>query len=353
MNPLARHLVRRIAAEGPLSLAAYMAECLLHPEHGYYTGREPFGAAGDFTTAPEISQMFGELLGLWCVQAWLDRGAPSPVHLVELGPGRGTLMADAWRAAGVVPAFRAAARIHLVEASPRLRERQAAALAGAPASWHDGLDDVPEGPTLLLANEFFDALPIHQYVRGRAGWHERRVDWEEGRGLRFVLDPQPAAVPLPLAAPEGSLVETSPAAAAVAAGIAARLVRDGGAALIVDYGYDRPAFGDTFQALRRHRPADPLEAPGERDLTAHVDFPALAAAARAAGAAAFGPLTQGALLERLGIRERAGRLAAAAPDRAESVRAAAERLTGAEAMGTLFKALALGRPADPPPPAFA
>lgn len=352
MTPLAEHLIRRIRATGPLTVAEFMAECLLHPEHGYYTTRDPFGAGGDFTTAPEISQMFGELLGLCLAQAWLDQGAPAPFTLAELGPGRGTLMADLLRATRAVPGFHAAARVTLVEASPRLRARQREALGSHPATWLDQADALPEAPLFLIANEFFDALPIRQFLRHPQGWQERVVGLAQGR-LTFGLTP-----PAPLAALEhrladtapGALVELCPAAGPIAAALGQRIAAQGGAALVIDYG-DWRSRGDTLQALRNHRFADPLDAPGEADLTAHVDFEALA---RAAAPADTAPLTpQGVLLERLGIAARAERLAAglAGPARATHL-AAHRRLTHPEEMGTLFKALAI-HPKGRPPPGFA
>lgn len=359
MTGLKRRLVRRIATEGPISVADYMAECLLSPRDGYYTAAdEPFGAKGDFVTAPEISQMFGEMIGLWCVDAWQRvLGAPPAFHLVELGPGRGTLMADALRAVRVVPAFAKAMRLHLVEAGPALRARQADALRGVDPTWHDSLDTVPEGPLLLVANEFIDALPIRQFVRGDKGAHERRIALDEsGEGLRFVVDAMPTPLTPHLAArfagaPTGTLVEVSPAAESLVAAIAQRIVRHGGAALIVDYGPATPAPGDTLQAVKRHQFVPVLAEPGAADLTAHVDFASLAKAARDMGIAAHGPATQAALLARLGIAARAARLAAAADDpQRQAITSALDRLLGEAEMGTLFKALAL-TPRDAAAPA--
>jgi len=352
---LAAVLRRRIAATGPLTVAEYMAEALGHPRFGYYVTRDPFGAAGDFVTAPEISQMFGELLGLWCVDAWQRLGAPSPVALVEPGPGRGTLLADALRAARVVPAFLAAVRVHLVESSPVLRRAQAAALAPAglavPPAWHGGLAEVPEGPLLAVANEFFDALPVRQFVRTDTGWAERMVDWDDAADRpRWVLAGPVGATALLIppdrdALPPGGVAEVCPAGLSLAAELGRRVAAHGGAALIVDYGYDTPGPGETLQAVRRHRPVDPLDDPGEADLTAHVDFAALARSAREQGAAVHGPVGQGLFLRRLGIEARAARLAEAGDlPQAEAVAAALLRLTAPEAMGTLFKALALAPP---------
>jgi NADH dehydrogenase [ubiquinone] 1 alpha subcomplex assembly factor 7 len=352
MNPLAALLARRIAATGPMTLADYMAECLLHPDHGYYTTRDPFGAAGDFTTAPEISQMFGELLGLCLAQAWLDQGAPARFTLAEIGPGRGTLMADALRATRAVPGFHAAANVVLVEASATLRARQKAALAGHPAQWLDGVDNLPDAPLFLIANEFFDALPIRQFQRSGAGWRERVVGLS-GETLAFGLS---APAPLALLAHrladtrDGDVVEHCPAAAPVMASIAARIATHGGVALVIDYG-GWHSLGDTLQAMRAHAFADPLASPGEADLTAHVDFAALAAAAAPCRAAPL--IGQGLLLERLGIAQRAERLARNLTGAArESHLAAYRRLTDPQEMGTLFKALAVHPAASPPPPGF-
>ena len=353
----AEALRRRIAVEGPITIAAFMADALGLPGLGYYATRDPLGASGDFTTAPEISQMFGELLGLWCVDAWMRMGRPAPVRLVEPGPGRGTLMADALRAARVAPDFLAAVRVHLVETSPVLRDRQAQTLTGhaglaAPPEWHADLAEVPEGPTLLLANEFFDALPIRQFERHPDGWHERRVDVDPATGgFRMAVDPLPsaAAALIPeevrIRAPVGGVAEVSPAGRTVARLIGERVARYGGAALVIDYGHDRPAPGDTLQAVKGHAYAPVLEAPGTADLTAHVCFASLAAAAGEAGAEAHGPVGQGAFLERLGIRIRADRLRrTGTPAQAAAVDAALSRLVDADQMGTLFRVLAITAP---------
>jgi NADH dehydrogenase [ubiquinone] 1 alpha subcomplex assembly factor 7 len=359
MNALGRALAARIRATGPISLADFMAEALTHPVLGYYRRGDPLGAAGDFITAPEISQMFGELIGIWLIDAWEVLGRPTPVILAELGPGRGTLMADALRAAKVRPEFGRAVRLHLIESSPGLRARQAAALQHARPQWHDGFETVPDGPLLLVANEFFDALPIRQFQRSEAGWRERMVALDEtGERFRWVLTPPSAAIesllaPEQLGAATGVIAELSPAGRGLAAAIGARLAARPGAALIVDYGHDASAPGETLQAVRRHAPADPLEDPGEADLTAHVDFAALARAASAAGAEAHGPVAQGDLLERLGIELRAERLAArATPEQAAAVRSGLHRLIDKAEMGRLFRALALTSPGFGPPAGF-
>jgi NADH dehydrogenase [ubiquinone] 1 alpha subcomplex assembly factor 7 len=361
VNALERHLIARIRADGPLSIADYMAEALGHPLHGYYTTRDPLGARGDFITAPEVSQVFGELIGLWCAEGWERMGRPDPVILAELGPGRGTLMADALRALRVAPAFRRALRLHLVEISPVLRRAQATALAEASPVWHDDVADLPAGPLILVANEFLDALPIRQFLRRDDGWHERRIGLAgDDTAIAFTFDPLPgsdaaALIPAPLRdAPPGSLCEARPAATALAETLGARLATEGGLALFIDYGHFPSACGDTLQALRRHRHHDVLAEPGTADLTAHVDFAAFAAAARDAGARAWGPATQRAFLETLGIEARAATLLErATPAQASAIASGCRRLIDPAAMGTLFKALALAQPRLPAPAGFA
>jgi SAM-dependent MidA family methyltransferase len=353
MTPLEAELRRLIAADGPLSVATFMALCLGHPVHGYYTTRDPFGGAGDFITAPEISQMFGELIGLWAAAVWQAMGAPAQVALVELGPGRGTLMADALRAARVVPAFAAALRLHLVETSPLLQRRQQEALAalGVPIAWHREFAAGPSGPLIVIANEFFDALPVHQAVKTASGWHERMVGIGPDGRLAFALHPDAmpgfaAVVPEAVAnAAPGAVYEWR--SGDIAADIARRVAQEGGAALVVDYGHVESALGETLQAVGRHGFADPLAAPGEVDLSAHVDFAALARTAEATGAHVHGPITQGDFLRRLGIEARAAALRAnATAAQAADIDAALARLTGAgrEAMGELFKAMAFADP---------
>jgi len=314
----------------------------------YYATRDPLGAAGDFTTAPEISQMFGELIGLWCADLW-DRAGRPDIAWVELGPGRGTLAADALRAmarAGLTPP------VHFVETSPVLRAAQAGRVPGA--TWHDEVATLPDDrPLIVIANEFFDALPIRQLVRALDAWHERFVACQDLLFLPIAGKRVPdAIIPPPLRdAPPGSVIEASPASVAILRDLARRIAAQGGAVLAIDYGYEGPAIGDTLQALRDHRFANPFETPGEQDLTAHVDFATLAAAAQAEGTHVFGPVGQGALLTALGIDARAAALAKASPDRAESIAADRARLT--EAMGTLFKALAITAPGWPVPAGLA
>jgi len=360
---LAADLRRRIAATGPISIAAFMADALYHPQFGYYTGSDPIGAAGDFITAPEISQMFGELLGLWCAETWMRLGRPDPVALIELGPGHGTLMQDALRAVTIsCPTFAAAARVHLVETSPRLRQRQQALLGkqDPPPTWHDRLDTVPALPSLVIANEVFDALPIRQFQRTEAGWCERLVDVDPNDpspSFRFGLGrPSGAAEALlPDAvrrAPLGSVVEICPAALALTETLASLLADAGGAALFIDYGYVGPRTGETLQGVRRHRPESVLAAPGRTDLTAHVDFAALADTAVQAGTVVFGPIAQGTFLRRLGIETRATLLARqATPLQKTELDSALTRLIAPDQMGTLFKAMCLTGPTFPGPPA--
>lgn len=353
MTPLTRFLQHRIREGGPITVADYMTECLLHPVHGYYTTRDPFGVGGDFTTAPEISQMFGELLGLALAQAWLDQGAPDPFLLVELGPGRGTLMADALRATRGVPGFHAAARLILVEASPTLQQKQATALAQSspPSQWLTRIEDVPEGPLFLVANEFLDALPIRQFQRDPDGWRERLVGLAPDGALTFGLSapiPQVPDTPAFGAAPVGTLVEDGLPARRIVAEIALRIKQNGGLALFIDYGGWRSQ-RDTLQALRAHAFDDPLAHPGQADLTAHVDFEPLAALAPA-----YAYSTQGAFLQNLGIAARAARLATKLAGKAlENHKAAYHRLTDPQEMGSLFKILAVTSDRAPLPPGFA
>lgn len=334
-----------------MSIADYMAECLLHPTHGYYTTRDPLGAQGDFVTAPEVSQMFGEIVGLCLAQSWLDQGQPEQFALAELGPGRGTLMADILRATKDVPGFHSAAQVVLLEASPVLRGLQAEALTGHTPDWIVSIGELPDLPLFLVANEFFDALPIRQFIREGGAWRERLVGIE-GDSLTFglgALAEQPALSARLEDTKEGDLVELCAAAIPVATEIARR-IRDGGAGLIIDYG-DWHSLGDTFQALKAHRTVDPLATPGQADLTAHVDFEALAQSASAAGCAHTRLTPQGVFLERLGITQRAQRLASAlSGSKLETLVQAHRRLTHPEEMGNLFKVLGLFPKTATPPP---
>lgn len=348
MTPIEALLRRQIAATGPITLAEYMALCLSHPEYGYYTTRDPLGKAGDFTTAPEISQMFGELLGLALAQAWIEQGSPSPFIFAELGPGSGQLMSDALRAAANAPGFTEAAELWLVETSPVLKAEQAKRLPQP--NWAGNVDDLPEGPLFLLANEFFDALPIRQYHLQDDRWRETVVGVEDDK-LALGLKSLPEAIE---DAPRGAIRERCPSGAAYTGAIAARIKEHGGAAIIVDYGYDKPTpkGADTFQAVREHAYVDVLSHPGTADLTAHVDFGALAEAAAGMGAATSKLVNQGDLLSHLGIGARAASLARAAADQIDAVEAALKRLTHPDEMGSLFKALAIYPIGAPPPPGF-
>jgi SAM-dependent MidA family methyltransferase len=331
----------------------FMALCLYDPQHGYYSRRSPFGAAGDFITAPEMSQMFGELVGLWAAEVWQAMGRPDPVALVECGPGRGTMMKDALRVARAVPDFRKALRVHLIETSPGLRSRQRETLNAAsdvPLHWHGGIDEVPAIPSIIVANEFFDALPVRQAERRPTGWHERMVAVDTDDTLTFTVahvplhDPGLTLPPAVAAAPVGEIFEWRPRDAATAI---ARRAASGGAALIMDYGHVRSATGDTFQAVRSHRYANPLASPGLADLTAHVDFEVLGEAAQEAGARVHGPVEQGTWLKRLGIEARAAVLKARASEaQCADIAAALHRLTGtgAHQMGALFKVIAFSAP---------
>lgn len=351
-TPLESRLKRLITASGPIDLATYMSLCLGDPEHGYYTRHTPIGADGDFTTAPEISQLFGELLGIWMLSVWQQSGCPSPFHLVELGPGRGTLMQDMARTIQSQPDAFATLHIHLVEISPTLRDQQAHRLESIkrPITWHDTIDSLPEAPLFLIANEFFDCLPIHQWVRKGDSWHERVVGLDDNGNLAFGLGPVRAlSAPSPDAETEdGAILEQSPASDAVMATLAHKLASYGGAGLFIDYGYAKPGYGDTFQAMRNHAYANPLAKPGEQDLTAHVNFSALAHAASSAiqtnphGLTVSPAIKQGDFLLAMGLLERAGRLGAGkSAQEQEAIRDAVERLAAPDQMGSLFHCLAI------------
>lgn len=359
MSRLKDRIARLIEATGPMPVNEYMATCLFDPQDGYYTTREPFGTGGDFTTAPEISQMFGELVAVWLFQAWQALGRPMPVTLAEIGPGRGTLMKDMLRTfSRLDPAFAADAGFAMIETSPRLKGVQKATLAGIAGSiaWHKTIGTLPRAPLLIVGNELFDAVPVRQFVRQDEGWRERMVGLDgEGRLAFFAgagsLDPAllPAGAD---SAPPGSVAEIAPARSALMQAIAERLAGDGGVGLFIDYGHLEPGLGDTLQAVRAHACEDVLANPGAADLTAHVDFAALAEVARGRGLATRST-TQGDFLLRMGLLERAGLLGAGADEAArEKISAAVERLAGRQAMGDLFKVLAVA-PRGVDVPAFA
>jgi NADH dehydrogenase [ubiquinone] 1 alpha subcomplex assembly factor 7 len=343
-----------IAQGGPMTVAQFMALALHDPLNGYYARRAAIGADGDFITAPEVSQMFGELVGLWCAQSWEEMGRPVPVHLIELGPGNGALMADILRAASVVPSFHNALRVMFVEASGPLRAMQQ---RQAPdAAWYGRIEDAPHGPSLIIGNEFLDCFPVRQFVRAPDGWRERVVGLV-GEHLAFGLAPTPladaAVIPQTLRdAPEGSVAEVAPALPVFVAHLAERLHAHPGRALFIDYGAPVSTAGDTLQAVRAHAKVDPLEAPGAADLTAHVDFGALSQRARDAGLKVAGPVGQGAWLAALGIETRAQTLGAARPDRAATIARQLNRLTHPEKMGVLFQAICLSSPDLPMPAGF-
>src|SRR5882757_8539417 len=348
-SPLQAEIKKLIKSSGPMPVWRYMELCLVHPQHGYYVSRDPLGREGDFTTAPEVSQMFGELLGLWSASIWKAIGSPPLLRLVELGPGHGTMMADALRALRVLPPLYESLHVHLVEINPVLREKQRALLSGVRnISWHDSIDDVPEGPAVILANEYFDVLPIHQVVKRETGWHERVVNLDDNGKLVFGASDEPMPrfevllPPLVRAAPVGAVFEWRPDNEMMK--IATRVRHQDGAALIIDYGHLRSDAGDTFQAIARHSFADPLKNPGQADVTAHVDFQALARAAEDVGARVHGPVTQGDFLKRLGVEARAaGLMAKATPEMSADIAGALKRLTdsGRGGMGSMFKAMAI------------
>ena len=359
-TPLEERLIALIRANGPISVADYMEDALLHPHDGYYTSGAPIGADGDFTTAPEISQIFGELVGLWLVQSWIDMGSPDAFNLIELGPGRGVLMRDILRAAALRPDFLKAAHIWLVECSGRLRHEQQKRLrdASAPVDWADKFADTPEGPALIVANELFDCLPIRQFIRTDTSWRERMVGVHpDGTSLAFVEapTPPPADIPLPDCADTkpGDIFEYSERAEALAEEIAARLAAHGGRALIIDYGHYESGCGDTLQAVRRHKYWPALAAPGSADLTAHVNFERLLRAAFNSGAMAHGPVAQGVFLDRLGLAVRVERLTAGKSEaEAKTIHDGAFRIAAASEMGEIFKAACISSAGLPTPAGF-
>jgi len=351
MNALLPLILAEIKAQGPLTVARYMELALAHEEHGYYRKQDPFGVQGDFITAPEISQMFGEMVGLWCAYMWQAMGRPDPFHLVECGPGRGTLMMDALRAANHTAGFLAAVRVDLVETSRPLRDVQKQALepSGVDVTWHDRFDTVDAGPVLVIGNEFFDALPVHQFVRGEDGWHERLVGLND-KALAFSSTTDPVDLSLiPETVREkstvGDVYEDQPVSRTIMREVAERIVAHGGAALFIDYGHDQHGLGDTLQALKSHQFVDVLVNPGEQDLTTHVDFEQLSKVATQARAEVFSPMPQGVFLEQLGLRTRVEALKKGATEaQVFELNRAYSRLTSPEQMGTLFRVMGLAAP---------
>ena len=366
MTPMQAIIATRIKEQGPISVAGYMYACLGHPDFGYYMSKDPFGRGGDFITAPEVSQMFGEMLGLWILAAWQSIGSPAPFTLMELGPGRGTLMADAMRAATGFPDFAKACQLHLVEISPVLRSAQADKLkdCGQTPQWHEtvrGAEQASQGPIFMLGNEFLDALPIHQFQLTKNGWRERMVglapDMADGLpidNLCYVLsneDPPPAIDQTLRGRTDeiGAIAEICPTVVGTVKECAHAISTRGGMALFVDYGHGQSAAGETFQAVMDHKPVSTLEHAGEADLTAHVDFEAVARSSLLGGATPFGPLTQGEFLTRIGMPQRAIKLTESNPGHAESIQIALDRLIEGDQMGSLFKVMALSANGVTPP----
>jgi NADH dehydrogenase [ubiquinone] 1 alpha subcomplex assembly factor 7 len=357
MNALARRIARMIELDGPISIGTFMMLALHDREMGFYATRESIGARGAFITAPEVTQMFGELIGLWCATCWREQGCPAAPLLVDLGPGRATLTDDMLRALRGTPDFLRSLEVVLVEASPRLQAVQRERLVDAPVPvrWIRQWNDIALGrPVFVVANEFFDALPIRQFVMTERGWCERMVTSKDD-GLGFALSPQQITLPLGSGrgvASRGAVCEICPAASSITEEIGRVIRTHGGAALIIDYGSGDPGYGDTLRAVRQHAHDDVLAAPGEADLSAHVDFSALAQGAQRGGAVSRGPIAQADFLRAIGIETRGRQLARNNPESAAAVAAAVDRLTGAEAMGKLFKILALAPPDAPVPPGF-
>ncbi|MGB5724768.1 MAG: SAM-dependent methyltransferase [Parasphingorhabdus sp.] len=343
----AAHIIAdRIDREGPIPLGDYMAianDC-------YYASKDPFGEDGDFVTAPEISQMVGEIIGIWLADLWLRKGSPENCHYVELGPGRGTLAKDALR---TMARFDCTPTVHFVESSPVLKAKQAQ--LHPDAKWHKDIASLPEdGPLMIVANEFFDALPIEQFVATSGGWRRQMIARDRSK---FVTIPSDEAVETQISGtmsgfPEGTILERSPVSVELAGNLANRLAKQGGTLLLIDYGYTRPGTGSTLQAIKEHMPISPFDSPGTSDLTAHVDFHTLANTARTRLLAVHGPAEQGQWLKALGIDQRAEALIAATPKQADNIRAAHQRLTHADEMGCLFRVMAATPIGWPDPEGF-
>ena len=360
MNELLEKIRKRIIKDGPLSLADYMSTSLVEPEYGYYMNGDPLGKKGDFVTAPEVSQMFGELIGLWCAITWHKIGSPDKIKIIELGPGRGTLMVDALRALKLAPTFLDAIEIHLVEVSPSLRKRQERNLKslGFDFYWHNKYEDVPEGKFILLANEFLDALPVRQFEKNNVGWAERMITINRKGELIWELDKfsDKISIPIPpnlILSPVGSVFEYSEATKKLITVVTESVVKNEGAALFIDYGYSKSAIGDTLQAVKNHKHHDPLTDPGNLDLTAHVDFGMLASTARKLGGRVYGPINQRDFLRPLGIEHRAKQLLKTASTRQKAdILEGLKRLISLDQMGGLFKVIAIGHAKHPAPEGF-
>ena len=351
-TPLKERLIAKIKGEGPISVAEYMTICLLDPVNGYYPTRDPLGSEGDFITAPEISQMFGEVIGLWCIQSWQDMGQPKKVQLIELGPGRGIMMSDILRAAQLDKDFLKAVNVTLIEASPALEAVQGKTLSSAPCpvSWTASLDKAPKGPVIIIGNEFLDCLPIRQFIQkdrfaGRAGWQERMVALDDGE-LRFGVSPAVISETVQATLPEaqedaknGELLEVCPASAQIIDLIKARFEKDKGRALFIDYGPEATEFGDTLQALKHHEKVGVFSDPGNTDLTARVDFGALVGLGNAVDLSVTSPVPQREFLSKLGLEMRAVALSRAKPESKDKIARQLHRLTAHDEMGELFKAI--------------
>lgn len=351
MNPLKDFIRSEIAESGVMTFERYMSLALAHPQWGYYRSKDPLGLDGDFTTAPEISQIFGELIGLFLADYWLRAGKPKPFSLVELGPGRGTLASDLLRATKGVPEFHPSFQLHLVETSPVLRAKQQEKLQSVHAIWHDDCENLPDQPTFIVANEFFDALPIRAFEMTAVGWCERGVGLDHNNELTWALL-EPAPLPNLPKAQVGQIFEWHELGQKIIYGLAKQINRFGGVLLVIDYGHLRPGFGETIQALKNHQYHPILADPGLADITAHVCFSQLAQAARDAGAQTYEVLPQGRFLSHLGCFARAEQLIQSNPSKALEVRAAIQRLTAADAMGDLFKVMVVTRPDGPIPAGF-
>lgn len=359
-TPLETKLKRLISNNGPITLAQYMGECLSHPKHGYYMNKDPFGEGGDFTTAPEISQMFGEMIGMWIANTWQAMSSPSPIKLIELGPGRGTLMADILRVLNIVPELKSNLSVHMVEMSPTLIETQKKSLASeaqTKITWHKNLSEIADGCSFIIANEFFDALPVHQFEKTDKGWNERVLGLTDGKLTPALAPASPALFMTDEvkrnAANTGDILEASAISISIMAEISRRIKESGGASLIIDYGYKKTSYGDSIQAMKSHKYCPIFETPGHADITAHVNFATLSQCAEECGLDVFGTAEQGAFLKQLGIEMRAEKLSTSAtPQQKQDIASAIKRLIDDKEMGTLFKVIAVQNKNLPKPIGF-